>query len=39
MTYGDIFINLWNDGTIPGLLIGAVLVIFVGIIAQWGLRE
>ena len=37
--YLDILIQLWNDGTIGSLMAGAVLVIFVGIVAHMGIRD
>ena len=37
--YLDILVRLWADGTIGSLTAGAVLVIFVGIVAHMGLRD
>ena len=37
--YLDILLRLWADGTIGSLAAGAVLVIFVGIVAHMGLRD
>ena len=37
--YLDILLRLWADGTIGSLMAGAVLVIFVGIVAHMGLRD
>ena len=37
--YLDILVRLWADGTIGSLAAGAVLVIFVGIVAHMGLRD
>ena len=37
--YLDILTQLWNDGTLSSLAVGAALIIFVGIVAHWGLRD